>query len=77
MLWQVARQGCSRRFLSPRCEVIDVAELYGSYSRAELKACEELGFGAYGEGGPLSVDEIFAEDGELPVNTSAMPGLPR
>jgi acetyl-CoA C-acetyltransferase len=49
---------------------IDVAELYDSYSGVELQAYEELGFCAYGEGGPAASDSLFDLSGQLPVNTS-------
>ncbi len=49
---------------------IDVAELYDSYSGAELQAYEELGFCEYGQGGPAAESGMFDLDGQLPVNTS-------
>jgi len=49
---------------------IDVAELYDSYSGVEIQACEELGFCAYGEGGPAMAAGQFDLTGSLPTNTS-------
>lgn len=49
---------------------IDVAEVYDSYSGAELQAMESLGFVAQGEGGPAVADGTFDLDGYLPVNPS-------
>jgi acetyl-CoA C-acetyltransferase len=49
---------------------IDVAELYDSYSGAEIQAVEDLGLVAEGEGGSAVEAGIFDLGGELPVNTS-------
>jgi acetyl-CoA C-acetyltransferase len=49
---------------------IDVAEVYDSYSGAELQAYEDLGFVPYGQGGPAAEAGLFDLDGELPVNAS-------
>lgn len=49
---------------------IDVAEVYDSFSGAEIQAYEDLGFCMPGEGGPAATDGRFDLGGELPVNTS-------
>ena len=49
---------------------IDVAEVYDSFSGAELQAYEDLGFCPRGEGGPAATDGRFDHGGRLPVNPS-------
>lgn len=49
---------------------IDVAEVYDSYTGAELMAYEALGFCELGESGNMAEQGIFNLDGELPVNPS-------
>lgn len=49
---------------------IDVAELYDSFSGVEIQAYEDLGFCAYGQGGPAVEAGLFDLSGELPVNAS-------
>ena len=49
---------------------LNVAEIYDSYSGVEIQAYEDLGFCAYGEGGPAAADSLFDLTGQLPVNTS-------
>lgn len=49
---------------------IDVAELYDSFSGAELQAYEDLGFCRRGEGGKAAAEGWFDLDGKVPVNTS-------
>ena len=51
-------------------EEIDVAEVYDSYSGAELLAYEALGFCEAGESGQLSEQGVFSLGDELPVNPS-------
>lgn len=53
----------------PRSE-IDVAEVYDSYTGAELLAYEALGFCGEGEGGALAESGATALGGDLPVNPS-------
>ena len=49
---------------------IDVAEVYDSFSGAELQAYEDLGFCPRGEGGPAATEGRFDHGGRLPVNPS-------
>ena len=49
---------------------IDVAELYDSFSGAELQAYEDLGMCAVGEGGPAAAEGRFDLGGQVAVNTS-------
>ncbi|MBK9123516.1 MAG: thiolase domain-containing protein [Chloroflexi bacterium] len=49
---------------------IDVAEVYDSYSGAELQAMESLGFVGEGEAGEAITDGTFDLGGTLPVNPS-------
>ena len=49
---------------------IDVAELYDSFSGAELQAYEDLGLCPVGHGGAAAADGRFDLGGQIPVNTS-------
>ena len=49
---------------------IDVAELYDSFSGAELQAYEDLGLCPVGYGGPAAAEGRFDLGGQIPVNTS-------
>ena len=49
---------------------IDVAELYDSFSGAELQAYEDLGLCRVGNGGVAAADGRFDLGGQVPVNTS-------
>ena len=49
---------------------IDVAEVYDSYTGAELMAYEALGFCELGESGKMAKQDVFDLDGDLPVNPS-------
>ncbi len=49
---------------------IDVAELYDSFSGAELQAYEDLGLCPGGYGGPAAAEGRFDLGGQVPVNTS-------
>ena len=49
---------------------IDVAELYDSFSGAELQAYEDLGLCPVGQGGPAAAEGRFDLGGLVPVNTS-------
>lgn len=49
---------------------LDVAELYDSFSGAELQAYEDLGLCEPGKGGPAAADGRFEMDGVVAVNTS-------
>ena len=51
-------------------EEIDVAEVYDSYTGAELMAYEALGFCELGESGKRAEEGVFNLDGDLPVNPS-------
>lgn len=49
---------------------VDVAELYDSFSGAELQAYEDLGLCKPGQGGQAATDGRFELDGQVAVNTS-------
>ena len=49
---------------------VDVAELYDSFSGAELQAYEDLGLCPVGQGGPAATDGRFDLGGQVAVNTS-------
>ncbi len=49
---------------------IDLAEVYDSYTGAELMAYEALGFCDLGESGKMAEQEVFGLSGELVVNPS-------
>ena len=49
---------------------IDVAELYDSFSGAELQAYEDLGLCRVGHGGPAAAEGRFDLGGQVAVNTS-------
>ncbi|MCI0425097.1 MAG: thiolase family protein [Actinobacteria bacterium] len=49
---------------------VDVAEVYDSFSGAELQAYEDLGLCEQGHGGLAATDGRFDHGGRLPVNTS-------
>ena len=49
---------------------IDIAEVYDSFSGAEVQAYEDLGFCDIGSGGLAAVDGRFDREGILPVNMS-------
>ena len=51
-------------------EDIDVAEVYDSFSGAELQAYEDLGFCRRGEGGKAAAEGWFDLGGKVAVNTS-------
>jgi acetyl-CoA C-acetyltransferase len=51
-------------------EQLDVAEVYDSYTGAELLAYEALGLCPEGESGPAAEDGRFTLAGELPINPS-------
>jgi len=65
-----ARQAYEQAGISNPQDEIDVAELYDSYSGAELQAVEGLDFVAEGQGGPSAADGLFDLEGHLPVNPS-------
>ncbi len=67
---EAARQAYAMAGIRDPLEEIDVAELYDSYSGVELQAYEDLGFCAYGQGGPAAVSGQFDLGGALPVNPS-------
>jgi acetyl-CoA C-acetyltransferase len=67
---EAARQAYEMAGITDPRKQIDVAELYDSYSGAELQAYEDLSFCEYGQGGPAAENGLFDLDGELPVNTS-------
>ncbi len=67
---EAAQQAYAMAGVTDPLEQIDVAELYDSYSGAELQAYEALGFCEYGQGGPASESGMFDMGGKLPVNTS-------
>lgn len=49
---------------------IDIAEVYDSFSGAEVQAYEDLGFCDIGSGGLAAVDGRFDREGRIPVNMS-------
>lgn len=49
---------------------IDIAEVYDSFSGAEVQAYEDLGFCDAGEGGLSAMDGRFDREGQIPCNTS-------
>lgn len=49
---------------------IDLAEIYDSFSGAELQAYEDLGLCPVGQGGIAAADGRFDLEGRVPVNTS-------
>jgi len=49
---------------------IDLAEVYDSFSGAELQAYEDLGFCPVGQGGPAASDGRFDRGGQVVVNPS-------
>jgi acetyl-CoA acetyltransferase len=51
-------------------EDIHVAEVHDATAFGELVQCEQLGFCAAGEGGPLAESGATALDGKIPVNPS-------
>lgn len=51
-------------------EDIDVIELHDATAFGELNLCEQLGFCAIGEGGPLAESGATAVGGKLPTNPS-------
>ena len=67
---EAANQAYAQAGVTDAAKEIDVAELYDSYSGVELQAYEELGFCAYGDGGPAAGEGRFDLDGEVATNTS-------
>lgn len=67
---EATRQAYAMAGITDPLHQIDVAELYDSYSGAELQAYEDLGFCDYGQGGPLAERGVFDLGGKLPVNPS-------
>jgi acetyl-CoA acetyltransferase len=51
-------------------EEVDLAEVHDATAFGELLQCEELGFCAEGEGGPLAESGATKLGGRLPINTS-------
>ena len=56
--------------ISDPADEIDVAEVYDSFSGAELQAYEDLGLCPVGQGGPAAAEGRFDLGGQVPVNTS-------
>lgn len=67
---QAAAAAYAMAGISDPLREIDVAEVYDSYSGAEIQAYEDLGFVPYGQGGPAVEAGLFDLGGELPVNAS-------
>ncbi|MXX63852.1 MAG: thiolase family protein [Acidimicrobiia bacterium] len=65
-----ARQAYRMAGIDHPSEQIDLAEVYDSFSGAELQAYEDLGFCPVGEGGQAAGEGRFDLDGLIPVNTS-------
>jgi acetyl-CoA acetyltransferase len=51
-------------------EDISVAELHDAAAIAEIVHCENVGFCAYGDGGPLAESGATTLGGQLPINVS-------
>jgi acetyl-CoA C-acetyltransferase len=67
---EAAQQAYAMAGITDPLRQIQVAELYDSYSGVELQAYEDLGFCAYGQGGPAAEAGTFDPGGALPVNVS-------
>ncbi|WP_206363513.1 thiolase family protein [Sphingomonas crocodyli] len=68
-LTRVAATACYERAgIGP--EAIDVAELHDASAIAEILHAENVGFCAYGEGGPMAESGATALGGRLPINVS-------
>jgi len=65
-----AKIAYSRAGVTDPAAELDVAEVYDSFSGAEVQAYEGLGFCAVGEGGPAAADGRFDFGGQLVVNPS-------
>jgi acetyl-CoA C-acetyltransferase len=65
-----AQQAYAMAGLSNPLKEIDVAEVYDSYTGAELLAYEALGFCELGQSGKMAEQEVFNLDGDLAVNPS-------
>jgi len=65
-----AKIAYSRAGITDPAAEIDVAEVYDSFSGAEVQAYEGLGFCAVGEGGPAAAEGRFDFGGEVVVNPS-------
>lgn len=61
---------CAQAGIGDPASQIDVAEVYDSYTGAELQAIEALGLCAEGQAGARGLGGDFATDGRLPVNVS-------
>lgn len=67
---RAAQQAYREAGLDDPSRQIDVAEVYDSFSGAELQAYEDLGWCAAGEGGRAAEEGRFGLDGAPAVNTS-------
>ncbi len=65
-----AQQAYAMAGLSNPLKEIDVAEVYDSYTGAELLAYEALGFCELGQSGKMAEQEVFNLDGDLAINPS-------
>ena len=67
---RAAREAYQEAGITDPAREIDVAELYDSFSGAELQAYEDLGLCRVGEGGPSAAEGRFDLGGQVAVNTS-------
>ncbi len=67
---RAAEQAYRSAGLDDPADEIDVAEVYDSFSGAELQAYEDLGLCPVGKGGPAAAEGRFDLGGQTPVNTS-------
>ncbi|MCY4622190.1 MAG: thiolase family protein [bacterium] len=67
---RAARDAYRMAGIDDPAQEIDVAEVYDSFSGAELQAYEDLGLCAVGEGGMAAAEGRFDLGGEVWVNTS-------
>ncbi len=67
---RAAREAYGEAGIDDPSEQIDVAELYDSFSGAELQAYEDLGLCPIGQGGRAAAEGRFDLDGQVAVNPS-------
>lgn len=67
---RAAREAYREAGITDPARQIDVAELYDSFSGAELQAYEDLGLCRVGDGGPSAAEGRFDLGGQVVVNTS-------
>ena len=67
---EAARRAYKAGGITDPLSEIDIAEVYDSFSGAEVQAYEDLGFCDAGEGGLAAMDGRFDREGQIPCNTS-------